>query len=132
VLQNPAHYKSRPIPSQRTLKKKASHRDLKNLSPVLTKDPKSAVSASESGSPCETRTIGGTGIERVFTFNVEKGAVGWNLADTNTRQDPIPPEPVALNEARLLCREAMTLITEEVKTALFTFSLNIVYEHESI
>lgn len=31
-------------------------------------------------------------------------------------RDPIPVDPVALNEARLLCRQAMTLITEEVST----------------
>ncbi|KAF2799273.1 hypothetical protein K505DRAFT_231459, partial [Melanomma pulvis-pyrius CBS 109.77] len=46
---------------------------------------------------------------------IEEGASGWNLLENNLRQDPIPPEPVALNEARLLCREAMTLITEEVR-----------------
>lgn len=53
-------------------------------------------------------------MERAFTFAVEEGATGWNLVENNMCQDPIPPEPVALNEARLLCREAMTLITEEV------------------
>jgi hypothetical protein len=49
---------------------------------------------------------------RAFTFDVD-AALGWNLLENNMRQDPIPPDPVALNEARLLCREAMTLITEE-------------------
>jgi len=55
-----------------------------------------------------------TGMERAYTFAVDEGASGWNLSESNLRLDPIPPEPVALNEARLLCREAMTLITEEV------------------
>lgn len=56
-----------------------------------------------------------SGMDRAFTFNVEAGELGWNLLENNMRQDPIPPEPLALNEARLLCREAMTLITEEVR-----------------
>jgi hypothetical protein len=53
-------------------------------------------------------------MERAFTFAVEEGTSDWNLLENNLRKDSIPPEPVALNEARLLCREAMTLITEEV------------------
>ncbi|KAF2264615.1 hypothetical protein CC78DRAFT_532991 [Lojkania enalia] len=113
ILQNPSKYKIRPGSA-----KKAIDKPPKSLSPVLTKQllksgiTNSPVSA-DSNSPCEDKAAESTGMERAFTFNVEGGAIGWNLLENNMRQDPIPPEPVALNEARLLCREAMTLITEE-------------------
>jgi hypothetical protein len=95
----------------------------KKLSPVLTKDLlKQSVTNSplstENGSPCQDKSIESLGMERAFTFAVDDGAPGWNLMENNARQDPIPPEPVALNEAKLLCREAMTLITEEVSLCL--------------
>ncbi|GIJ84832.1 hypothetical protein Asppvi_003683 [Aspergillus pseudoviridinutans] len=50
-----------------------------------------------------------------YTFHPQDSNIAedWNLALNNARRDPIPLDPVALNEARLLCREAMTLITEE-------------------
>jgi hypothetical protein len=73
-------------------------------------------------SPCDNKSTDLSGFDRAFTFDVEKGTLGWNLLENNMRQDPIPPEPVALNEARLLCREAMTLITEEVSPYLPLFS----------
>lgn len=38
----------------------------------------------------------------------------WDINVNNNRRDPISLDPVSLNEARLLCREAITLITEEV------------------
>jgi hypothetical protein len=52
---------------------------------------------------------------RVNTFHVDDPFVieDWDLKNNNETRDPIPLDPVALNEARLLCREAMTLITEE-------------------
>lgn len=122
MLQNPSKYKIRPSPTKKaddnklSLNKKPSG---KNLSPVLTKELlKNGITSSPvsggSGSPCENKAVEITGMERAYTFNVEEGALGWNLLENNTRRDAIPPEPVALNEARLLCREAMTLITEEV------------------
>jgi len=70
---------------------------------------------SQASSPCGERS-NDAGIERAVTFAVEEGALGWDLAENNNNNEPIPPEPIALNEARLLCREAMTLITEEVGT----------------
>ena len=52
---------------------------------------------------------------RVDTFVIDDESVdmGWDLRENNNDHTPIPLDPVALNEARLLCREAMTLITEE-------------------
>ena len=117
MLQNPSQYKIRKVP--KTLRRVASRADLKtsttNLSPLMTRDvSKQAMTVSPGAeSPCQSKTQEALGMERAFTFSVEEGAVGWNLLENNARQDPIPPEPLALNEARLLCREAMTLITEE-------------------
>jgi hypothetical protein len=125
MLQNPSQYKLRPAPRQKAtngLSKKPAKKDAtenKNLSPLSTKDfaKRDLVISpvSDNGDPCDKGTDA-FGIERVFTFAIDDGAFGWNLIENNTRQDSIPPEPVALNEARLLCREAMTLITEEVCT----------------
>ncbi|KAF1952456.1 hypothetical protein CC80DRAFT_174385 [Byssothecium circinans] len=128
MLQYPSQYKLRPMPRQKATKSLEAKPtatmatpNKKNLSPVSTTDiaKKGAVTSpvSDTESPCDKGTDA-LGIERVFTFAVEEGAVGWNLNENNMRNDPIPPEPVALNEARLLCREAMTLITEEVSNQI--------------
>ncbi|KAF2659983.1 hypothetical protein K491DRAFT_712271 [Lophiostoma macrostomum CBS 122681] len=112
MLQNPANYKLRPAPPKKVLVSKPL---VKTLPPILKKDAGSNASilSSVSGSPCRDKAVQTSGIERAFTFEVEGGAPGWNLLEKNMCRDPISPEPVALNEARLLCREAMTLITEE-------------------
>ncbi|KAF2116088.1 hypothetical protein BDV96DRAFT_598853 [Lophiotrema nucula] len=125
MLQNPSKYKIRPTPRTKSVKaieyklvpKQGSS---KNLSPVLTRQilktdmvTASPIGSSGSHSPCEDRSIETSGMERAFTFSADDGAPGWNLTENNLRRDSIPPEPLALNEARLLCREAMTLITEE-------------------
>ncbi|KAF2197042.1 hypothetical protein GQ43DRAFT_475787 [Delitschia confertaspora ATCC 74209] len=114
ILQNPQKYKIRPLP----LKKAASKKSINGpISPGLTRGfPKQNMISSPTSlttSPCQERNNIEAGIERAFTFAVEEGSLGWDLVENNARYDPIPPEPVALNEARLLCREAMTLITEE-------------------
>jgi len=114
VLQNPSKYKIRPGPPNKALKGNSSD---DNLSSILTKGfskHNTDATTSDVGSPCYEKAIESSGMERAYTFAVEEGASGWNLLENNQRLDPIPPEPVALNEARLLCREAMTLITEEV------------------
>lgn len=55
-------------------------------------------------------------VERKHTFDIDDPLVleGRTLKELNTSREPVPVDPVALNEARLLCRQAMTLITEEV------------------
>src|SRR4051794_24748222 len=112
VLQNPSKYKIRPGADKKGLDKKPKNR---LPSPVLTKNlyMKNMINDSPmsggSDSPCQDKAVEQGGLARAFTFDVEEGALGWNLLENNIRQDPIPPEPVALNEARLLCREAMTL-----------------------
>jgi hypothetical protein len=52
---------------------------------------------------------------RTKTFEIDDDMIesGWDLKDSNHDQTPIPVEAFALNEAKLLCREAMTLITQE-------------------
>jgi hypothetical protein len=52
---------------------------------------------------------------RAETFQIDDPYIvpAFDIAINNSTQDPIPVEATALNEARLLCREAMTLITEE-------------------
>lgn len=62
----------------------------------------------ESQSPAD-----GPGHSDTFHLRDPKITAGWNLQLINKMRDPIPVDPVELNEARLLCREAMTLITEE-------------------
>jgi hypothetical protein len=122
VLQNPSQYKLRSAPKNVNTKTIDWKPTNKNMSPVLTKDiskqgvVSSPVSAGNT-SPCQDKSVNTLGIERAFTFEVDEGATGWHLLENNARQDPIPPEPVALNEAKLLCREAMTLITEEVSSS---------------
>lgn len=117
MLQNPSQWKVKKVP--KTLRRVASRADLKtpstSLSPLMTRDASEQALLVSPGaeSPCQSKTQEALGMERAFTFAVEEGAIGWNLLENNARQDPIPPEPLALNEARLLCREAMTLITEE-------------------
>ncbi|KAF2749688.1 hypothetical protein M011DRAFT_511702 [Sporormia fimetaria CBS 119925] len=110
MLQHPSQYKLRPgLPD-----KPVSRIDTPgSLSPILSRKSLKSSMIDSLASPCEVRAIDTDGIDRAFTFNVEDAAPGWNLIENNRRRDPIPPEPVALNEARLLCREAMTLITEE-------------------
>jgi hypothetical protein len=120
VLQNPSKYKLRPGLPTENLKRVPS--TASKVSPLLTRgllknEFTSSPTIGTDGSPCETKAIDFSGIDRAYTFNVDQGPLDWNLLENNMRRDPIPPEPVALNEARLLCREAMTLITEEVGTA---------------
>jgi len=52
---------------------------------------------------------------RAETFEIDDPYIepAFDLVINNSTQDPIPLEATAMNEARLLCREAMTLITEE-------------------
>ena len=52
---------------------------------------------------------------RAETFEIDDPYIvpAFDLVVNNSTRDPIPVEATALNEARLLCREAMTLITEE-------------------
>jgi hypothetical protein len=121
VLQNISKYKLRADPRKKNAKALDWRPTNKNLSPVQTRDllkqnTTSSPSSVGNSSPCQENSIDTLGIERAFTFAVEEGAMGWNLPENNARNDPIPPEPVALNEAKLLCREAMTLITEEVSS----------------
>lgn len=48
-----------------------------------------------------------------FPVNNPNIKAEWSLDALNANRTPIPLDPVELNEARLLCREALTLITEE-------------------
>ena len=43
----------------------------------------------------------------------------WNLDALNKNRNPISLDVVELNEARLICREAMTLITEEAHSLVY-------------
>lgn len=65
-------------------------------------------------SPCDLKTTGNA--PRTKTFDIKDDLIvkEWGLDSVNLNREPIPVDPIALNEARLLCREAMTLITEEV------------------
>ncbi|KAF2866895.1 hypothetical protein BDV95DRAFT_190012 [Massariosphaeria phaeospora] len=124
MLQNPSHYKLRPSPPKKAIKAAHNKPSSHSLSPVLTKGLSKPSLPSSPSSPCQDQAVQTIGIERAFTFNVEEGALGWNLLENNAMRDSIPPEPVALSEARLLCREAMTLITEEVRISATFPNLN--------
>jgi hypothetical protein len=56
-----------------------------------------------------------TQYNRAETFLVEDEFIqpGFDLEINNQDRTPIPLDPFSLNEAKLLCREALTLITEE-------------------
>ncbi|KIW07298.1 uncharacterized protein PV09_02148 [Verruconis gallopava] len=60
-------------------------------------------------------------ISRFGTFPLKDPSIKeeWDLDALNKRRDPISLDPVELNEARLLCREAMTLITEEAYSLVY-------------
>ncbi|KAF1998281.1 hypothetical protein P154DRAFT_578101 [Amniculicola lignicola CBS 123094] len=117
MLQNPSKYKIRAGPhGKKPIEKQPTNTSARTLSPLATRYMKTGIGSpmsSAGGSPCDDKAIDLSGMERAFTFAVEEGSSGWNLYENNMTNVMIPPEPVALNEARLLCREAMTLITEE-------------------
>lgn len=54
-------------------------------------------------------------MERIETYEVSDPDIipDWALDFLNASTSPIKLDPYSLNEARLACREAMTLITEE-------------------
>lgn len=56
-----------------------------------------------------------TTISKSETFHVADEYIleGWSLDYMNRNRSPISLDPYELNEARLACREAMTLITQE-------------------
>jgi hypothetical protein len=65
--------------------------------------------------PTMSTEIARTPPPRMETFPVDDPFIqpGFDLDTNNQDRTPIPLDPVALNEAKLLCREALTLITEE-------------------
>ena len=92
-------------------------------SPISSFDKKENVNAKDyaasstqaAGSKASNDQSSMGGPKRVNTFGIDDPMIieDWDLQKANANCDPIPLDPVALNEARLLCREAMTLITEE-------------------
>ncbi|OCK84939.1 hypothetical protein K432DRAFT_413635 [Lepidopterella palustris CBS 459.81] len=81
------------------------------LSPTVNQPTVPATNQSKV--PPSTSEPSEASYDRSYTFSVEDGVEDWDINENNSIRDPIPPDPVQLNEARLLCREAMTLITEE-------------------
>ncbi|KAK0665024.1 hypothetical protein DIS24_g318 [Lasiodiplodia hormozganensis] len=85
---------------------------------ILYESPTTARKASGSA-PDSLATLATIALadipERKHTFDIDDPHIleGRSLKELNMARDPIPVDPVALNEARLLCRQAMTLITEE-------------------
>ena len=55
--------------------------------------------------------------DKVDTQNYQYTS-GWELDSLNNDKTPIQVDAVQLNEARLVCREAMTNITEEVRSVI--------------
>ncbi|KAL0256497.1 hypothetical protein SLS55_008892 [Diplodia seriata] len=87
--------------------------DLLYESPVNTR--KASVAAPDSPTTTLASIATADIPERKHTFDIDDPLIleGRSLRELNATRDPIPVDPVALNEARLLCRQAMTLITEE-------------------
>jgi hypothetical protein len=61
------------------------------------------------------------GINRFETFPVQDDAIheDWDVHQLNDLKKPIALDAFELNEARLICREAMTLITEEAYSLVY-------------
>ncbi|KAF2092680.1 hypothetical protein NA57DRAFT_82045 [Rhizodiscina lignyota] len=61
----------------------------------------------------EAHTAPPRSLSKAETFHVSDSLPGWALDVLNNERTPITLDSLDLNEARLACREAMTLITEE-------------------
>ncbi|KAF2399201.1 hypothetical protein EJ06DRAFT_531521 [Trichodelitschia bisporula] len=114
IMQDMSKWRARdPVKSDVIIKKPVPFGRNQVLSPM----PQTPL-AREGLSPLE-RAILKTNEEgcpgRSDTFHVDDPLISldFDLAANNASREPIPLDPTALNEARLLCREAMTLITEE-------------------
>ena len=61
------------------------------------------------------------GISRFDTFPIQDQSIKeeWPVDKLNKNKDPISLDVADLNEARLICREAMTLITEEAYSLVY-------------
>jgi hypothetical protein len=84
--------------------------------------PGSGTKAKDFASPATNPPTPHVGsISRFDTFPLEDPSIKpeFPLDQLNRTRDPISLDPVELNEARLLCREAMTLITEEAYSIVY-------------
>jgi hypothetical protein len=113
VPQGPTRQNSRPqvtIPD--TIKENEKQNGLS-----ATSTP--ASSTKTSATQPQTPHVGS--ISRFDTFPIADPSIDpeFPLDKLNKTRDPIPLDPVELNEARLLCREAMTLITEEAYSLVY-------------
>lgn len=88
------------------------HLEKVKTSSTATSPPAHGTSASDIVSPT---VYVDKELVRAETFEIDNPCIvpAFDLTINNSTRDPIPLETTALNEARLLCREAMTLITEE-------------------
>lgn len=108
VLKDPSKWQAR--------KPVAKIKSLPDGHDILYASPTEVRKASSSSAPGSPSTLATDMQERKHTFDIEDPFIleGRSLKELNTSREPVPVDPVALNEARLLCRQAMTLITEEV------------------
>jgi hypothetical protein len=83
------------------------------FSPVEAK--KENISFQDHAPAYSAQTLPNSPPSRMETFPVDDPFIqpGFDLALINHDHTPIPLDPLALNEAKLICREALTLITEE-------------------
>lgn len=118
MLQNPLKYKLRPSRRNKEEEKKAPRVAIKTRIPNYITQNTILHSPISSKSPLPDWTEElESDINRGYTFSLEdlpEVVEDWDLDKINNCRDAIPPDPIELSEARLLCREAMTLITEEV------------------
>lgn len=118
MLQNPLKYKLKPSRRNKEEEKKAPRVALKTIIPNHITQNTILHSPMSSESPLSNWTEGlESDINRGYTFSLEdlpEVVEDWDLDKINNCREAIPPDPMELSEARLLCREAMTLITEEV------------------
>ncbi|GME47700.1 hypothetical protein BKCO1_100066 [Neofusicoccum parvum] len=107
VLKDPSKWQAR--------KPVAKIKSLPDGHDILYASPTEVRKASSSSAPGSPSTLATDMQERKHTFDIEDPFIleGRSLKELNTSREPVPVDPVALNEARLLCRQAMTLITEE-------------------
>jgi hypothetical protein len=125
IIREPNRQNSRPLPVPEDVKTNGTSNDstaTKAMGETITKDfsaTRGPGSAFAKDFAPRTPHVGS--VTRFDTFPINDPSIEeeWNLDKLNKNKDPISLDPVELNEARLLCREAMTLITEEAYSLVY-------------
>ena len=112
-MQDVTKWRAREAP-KKTASDTAGNASMQNISikTAITQQHQTESPVQKSAHPEEDPALSS---HRTNTFVVDDPNIvaDWELEKANHNRDPIQLDPVQLNEARLICREAMTLISEE-------------------